>query len=130
MDTMTIAGRVKAIRKAMGLSQEQFGAKIGKSTALVCKLESGERKVTEQIKNTICTSCRVSEPYLMEGTGEMFSNEPPKKIIDDLARQINMSEVEKIFLITYLEMDDAAQKTCSNFLKKFVSNYFNYNVVK
>ena len=46
--------RIKSLRKTLGLSQREFGKKIGISDTAVSKLESGERNPSEQTLLSIC----------------------------------------------------------------------------
>ena len=46
---MTINDRFKELRKALGLSQEEFGNKIGLSKSGISNIESGTRNVTTNI---------------------------------------------------------------------------------
>ena len=42
-------GRMKEIRKALGISQKEFGAKLGVTDAAICAIEAGRRNVTERM---------------------------------------------------------------------------------
>lgn len=64
--------RIKRIRKDLGLSQEDFGAKIGLSGSSVSMIERGERPVTEQTAKLICSVFNVSIGWLRLGEGEPF----------------------------------------------------------
>ena len=52
-------GRIKLIRKTLGISQRDFGKKIGISDTAVSKLESGERNPSEQTLKSICREFNV-----------------------------------------------------------------------
>lgn len=68
-----INDRVKKIRVECGLSQEDFGNRIGiKSRAHISALENGTRNVTDRIVKDICANYHVSEQWLRNGTGIMF----------------------------------------------------------
>lgn len=64
--------RLKAIRKSVLLSQEEFGKKLGITGAAISKIESGNRNVTEQITLAIIREFDVNEQWLRTGEGEMF----------------------------------------------------------
>lgn len=64
--------RLKAIRKAISLSQEEFGKKLGITGAAISKIESGNRNVTEQMTLAIIREFDVNEQWLRTGEGEMF----------------------------------------------------------
>jgi transcriptional regulator with XRE-family HTH domain len=64
--------RILQIRKALGLSQRDFTAKISVSRPYQSKIESGSMKVNDRIITLICVTYGVNEPWLRNGTGEAF----------------------------------------------------------
>lgn len=70
---MTANERVKEIRKSAGLTLEKFGARLGVGKTAINKLEKGENNVTEQMIKSICREFHVSEQWLRDGVGEMYS---------------------------------------------------------
>ena len=67
--------RIKELRVSLGLSQEDFGAKIGlKSKASVSKIEEGINGTTEQTLRSICREYGASYLWLTEGVGPMFED--------------------------------------------------------
>lgn len=64
--------RLKQIRKNLGLSQEEFGKKIGiESRAHISSLENGTRNITDRIIKDICREFDINEEWLRTGRGEM-----------------------------------------------------------
>lgn len=64
--------RVKELRKALGLSGEKFGEKIGLKKSVISQMETGKTGTTDQTIRTICREFNVSEEWLRNGNGEMF----------------------------------------------------------
>ena len=64
--------RIKELRKALKMSQEEFGKTVGLSGAGISKIESGDRGVTNQVVFSLCAAYNVSETWLRTGEGEMF----------------------------------------------------------
>ena len=46
--------RIKEIRKSVGLSQKEFGVRIGVSDTAISKIEHGERNPSKQTIKLIC----------------------------------------------------------------------------
>ena len=65
-------GRVKELRRIKGLSQDAFGKRLGVTGAGISKIESGDRKLTEQMLLHICECYDVNESWLRTGVGEIF----------------------------------------------------------
>nr|DAE66244.1 MAG TPA: hypothetical protein [Caudoviricetes sp.] len=64
--------RVKEIRKALGLSMETFGGRIGVTRSAISRIESGVVNVTNQNVTAICREFGVNEEWLRTGKGSMF----------------------------------------------------------
>ena len=72
--------RIKQIRKEAGLTQVEFGEKLGVKGNTVTGYETGLRNPTDAVILSICREFSVNEDWLRTGNGEMFA--PSKK--DDL----------------------------------------------
>lgn len=64
--------RVKEIRKALGLTLEKFGEKLGVGKTAISNIENGNRNLTEQMTKSICREFSVDYIWLTTGQGEMF----------------------------------------------------------
>lgn len=65
--------RINEIRKAVGLTQGDFGAKIGGlSKNYIWMLEKGERTPSDRTILDICREFNVNEEWLRTGQGEML----------------------------------------------------------
>lgn len=69
---MTQGERVKEIRKALGLTLEKFGEKVGVTKQTVSRIENGVNNLTEQMTKAICREFCVDYIFLTTGEGEMF----------------------------------------------------------
>ena len=66
--------RVKELRKALGLSGEKFGEKIGLKRNSLSQIETGKNNLSEQNILAICRAFNVNEEWLRTGSGEMFKD--------------------------------------------------------
>lgn len=66
--------RIMLLRKELNLTLEKFGQRIGVTRAAISNIETGNRKVTEQMIKSICREFNVREDWLRNGNGEMFKN--------------------------------------------------------
>lgn len=64
--------RIRQLRKALGLSQQEFAARIGRKQSAVSYLEKSGSTVTEQNIKAICSQFSASETWLRTGSGGMF----------------------------------------------------------
>lgn len=71
-----MSDKIKALREALGLSQRDFGAKLGVSRDVICNLEYGRVKPKELFLHHMCQQYNVNEHWLKTGEGEMFLSNP------------------------------------------------------
>lgn len=64
--------RIRQLRKLLGLTLEEFGAKVGVTKQTVSRIENGVNAVTDQMFKSICREWNVNEEWLRTGEGEMF----------------------------------------------------------
>lgn len=64
--------RIKELRKALCLTQDDFAKRLGITGGGVSKLENGTRNITEQMVLSICREFNVSHAWLVDGVGDMF----------------------------------------------------------
>ena len=108
--------RIKELRKALRLSQEEFGAKIGVTGSSVCNYENGSRTIMEQIIVSICREFNVNRAWLVEGVGDMFTN-LPETIIDELVVQFDLDEEERELVSLFCNLPKENRSVVMNFLR-------------
>lgn len=64
--------RIKKIRKELDLTQQKFAEKIGVKQNTVAQYEMGRNIPIDSVISLICREFNVNEPWLRDGTGEMF----------------------------------------------------------
>lgn len=79
---MTINKRMKAVRKALRMTQEEFGKRLGITYAAVSMTERELNGVSGQNIQAMVREFHVNEEWLKTGEGEMFS---PVLSRDDVA---------------------------------------------
>lgn len=88
--------RIKEVRKAAGLTQTEFGERIGiKGNTITC-YEKGIRDPSEAIILAICREFNVREQWLRTGEGEMFQPKTRKQEIADFMGKVLNSESDDL----------------------------------
>lgn len=119
---MTQGERIKEIRKTLDLTLEKFGEKLGVQRAAVSKIEKGQVTPTDQMIKSICREFNVSYDYLVDGTGDMFSD-LPDTILDELCAQYELDDIDKKIMEIYLELPpDARQALKDKIREKFLTD--------
>lgn len=110
-DVINMHTRVKQARKALGLSQLGFGARLGVSNTAISKIEKGENNLTDQMIKAMGREFNISEDWLRYGKGEMFKQLTVDEEFIQICVDIQVSDDDfiKRALRTYWGMDDATK---------------------
>lgn len=82
--------RIRELRKALNLSQKDFGQRIGLKQNAISYMEKSGSTVTEQNIKTICSQFSVSENWLRTGFGKMFlESEKKQKEFFDIFEELS-----------------------------------------
>ena len=117
---MTQGERIREVRKALGLTLEKFGEKIGMKKNSVSQLENGKNSVTEQVVKAICREYNVDYMWLTTGDGEMFID-----MDDDFIERIDRimageDEARKNLFKFMLELSDDDIAALDRLMKKVI----------
>ena len=104
--------RIKELRKALGLTQQEFSDKIGVKRNTIAQYESGRNAPIDAVISLICREFNVSEEWLRTGTGDMWVKVDADQELQDIFAQITLSGDELITRIIksywHLSDDDKA----------------------
>lgn len=105
---MTQGERIKEVRKALGLTLEKFGEKIGLKKNSVSQLENGKNSVTDANIKAICREFNVDYMWLTTGEGEMFveTDDDFFERIDRIMAGENETRKNMIKMLLYASDDD------------------------
>ena len=76
--------RLKQVRKTLGYTQTEFAKYLGITQTSYCMIEKGIRPLSNKYIRLICMTFNVSEQYLVNGQGEMFTSSPHEEELLDL----------------------------------------------
>ncbi len=68
--------RVKLIRKALGLTQEQLAQRLGVGKTALSMIETGKARLSSRNRNLLVQELNVNPDWLESGKGEMFNADP------------------------------------------------------
>lgn len=104
--------RIKEIRTALQLTQEDFGKRIGSARNTIANYETGNRNPSNAVIMAICREFNVNEEWLRTGQGEMFREldreDEITKWLGSLMRPDNDNEFIKKFIhmLSRLSIED------------------------
>lgn len=82
--------RLKALRKALGYTQQEFADKLGIKRNTFAQYEIGRNEPIEAVLNLICDRFSVSKIWLTTGRGSMFNevsqDDDIQRMVDEMLR--------------------------------------------
>lgn len=100
---MTQGERIRELRKALKLTLDRFGERVGVKKSALSQIENGKSGVTDQMIKSICREFDVSETWIRTGEGEMFPPVDRRTEIARLTRQL-LNEEEDSFKNRFILM--------------------------
>lgn len=107
--------RIKLLRKELGLTQNEFGEKIGLKKSAISQIENGSTSSNPRIVQLICTAFNISEKWLTEGKGDMYTSDE-EAILDKLAGIYDLSESQMIFAKQWLQLPATAKDAVVDYI--------------
>lgn len=120
---MTQGERIKTLRKALDLTLEKFGDRLGVTKVAISNIENGKRSVTEQMLKAICREFNVNEEWLRDGVGEMLKQRDGS--FTELLSELDDSEDDfiKSFITVYMELDEDSKEVLRQIATKMSEKY-------
>ena len=103
--------RIKELRKALGLTQQEFSERIGVKRNTVAQYEMGRNPPIDSVIALICREFGVSETWLRTGEGEMFLPVDADEELAQVLAEIKLSDDKliKAIIKSYWRLDDAGK---------------------
>ena len=99
--------RIKELRKFLGLTQQEFAAKIGSNQNNITNYETGRRTPSSAAVNNMCKTFGVSEEWLRTGEGEMIvPDEDLLTAFIEKVRAERKDSFKKRFVLNLAALDD------------------------
>ena len=112
--------RIKQLRKALGLSGNDFGASLGVTRTAISLIETGKNNLTEQMIKSICREFKVNEDWLRNGEGDMFAS-ADNVSIEELINSSKADDFEISVIKAYFSLDKGIRKKA---IEHFKSSLF------
>lgn len=80
--------RIKALRKFLNMTQEEFSKQIGLSRNFIAQVEIGTKVPSDRTITDICREYNVNEDWLRTGNGEMFKSRTREQEIGAFVNEV------------------------------------------
>ena len=119
---MAFGERIKNLRKALALTQQEFADRIGTTRNNIAGYETGRREPSAAAINLIIAKLNVNETWLRTGEGEMFLPKPVDAI-DELVQKFSLSNGDRILIQKFLDLNPAERQTVLNYVLSVAAEY-------
>lgn len=118
-----IQPRIKTLRQTLGMSQTDFGRKIGVTRSVLSNLDLGITTLQDPLLSLVCSVFNVRREWLESGEGEMFEPQDAEAPFYDAMGIITNDEPDsfrKRFVIALAELDDAGLDAMEQFIRSLI----------
>lgn len=118
-----IQPRIKTLRQTLGMSQTDFGRKIGVTRSVLSNLDLGITTLQDPLLSLVCSVFNVRREWLETGSGEMFEQPDTEAPFYNAIGSISNDEPDsfrKRFVVALAELDDAELDAMERFIRSLI----------
>lgn len=116
---MDIVDRFLKVRLSTGLSQTEFGERVGVGRGAIRNIEGRLVAPKDAFLKLVCKEFHIDPDWLFNGEGEMQLGDS-EILFEELAKDYDLDELDKKIVRVYLELDHDKRMVLKEFLKKIV----------
>lgn len=118
-----IQPRIKTLRQTLGMSQTDFGRKIGVTRSVLSNLDLGITTLQDPLLSLVCSVFNVRREWLETGSGEMFEQPDTEAPFYNAVGSISNDDPDsfrKRFVVALAELDDAELDAMERFIRSLL----------
>ncbi|WP_371296803.1 helix-turn-helix domain-containing protein [Ruminococcus sp.] len=121
--------RIKALRKELKLTQQEFADKLNIKRGAVANYEIGRNEPIDAVVSLICKTFNVDEGWLRSGEGNMFLELPEEDeeaaYVSELLEDVDndMYKIIKEVMHTYSKLSPKSKEVLCDFSAKLLENF-------
>lgn len=112
--------RIKELRNALGLTQKEFGDRIGIKRNTIATYEAGRNEPISSVISLICKEFDVNEHWLRTGAGgkaAMFNRNQPDAL-KKLKDEFNLSDADLILVERFLKLNKFQRDAVTDYVRQ------------
>ena len=114
--------RIKKIRRALDLTQEEFAARIGVKRNTVATYEMGRSVPSDSALSLICREFGVNMEWLRTGAGEMFQ-ENKGDSLEELLKSADLSDGDRLLIAKFLSLGPSERQVVLKYVLSVAAEY-------
>lgn len=115
--------RIKELRKALSLTQQEFSERIGVKRNTVAQYEMGRNPPNDTVITLICREFNVSEEWLRTGAGDMFQPKSRNEELFEFAAKVaegDPGNIQAQLLAVMARLTDEQWEVLAQVAREFV----------
>lgn len=115
--------RIKKLRQELGLSQDEFGRRLGVTRGAVTNIELNKVEPKPLFVELICREFNVSEEWLRTGEGEMFKPKSRNEELYEFLHKVENSDsgcIQAQLLAVMARLTDEQWEVLAQVAREFV----------
>lgn len=108
--------RIKKLRKALGLTQQEFGDRIGIKRNTLANYEIGRNEPIDAVTSLICREFNVNEAWLRTGAEPMFLP-TQEESLDELFKQHSLGSLERQIILEFIKLESKDRQAIITFVR-------------
>ena len=114
--------RIKALRKSLDLTQQEFGDRLGVKRNTIATYETGKSSPSDAAVSLICREFNVNESWLRTGEGSMFIPQSENQRLTDFVNALIKEDdsFKKRLIAGLCNLGEADWDELENLIKKMV----------
>jgi transcriptional regulator with XRE-family HTH domain len=100
----TACGRIKELRKTLGLTQDDFADRLKISRAYLCKIEQNRSRINERILNLIALVYGANARWLETGEGAMFDETKDRRLEEVVENFKNLDDLLQDYVLKQIRL--------------------------
>lgn len=118
--------RIRAIRKALHLTQAEFAEALGTTRTAYAKYENGLVEPSDTIIRLICSTYNIRESWLRTGEGEMHQKSKQDRL-EEVIQEFNLSDPQAKALRILMSLPEEQRDAIANAFFTFCKASNQYN---
>ena len=115
--------RLKALRKALGLTQKDFASRLQLSPTGYGDIESGRNPLLDRhIALLLAAFPQVNESWLRNGEGDMFRSVTDDQWLEDILAEMHFPDIVNEYIRTYAKCPPDVQEALDKYMRLFVKD--------
>ena len=117
---MSVGERLQKARKALHVTQVEFGESLGITQSAISAVESGKVKLTDRLAQSIQSNYNINVEWLRTGEGEMLVEPSEDEQLAQFVGEVlagRPDDLRRAFLVAMAQLDENGWNSLAGFVR-------------